>query len=114
MHYTTVFPANNSRNRRAASLPGKVSRINRLKLTVVSQLESNVNAYVTDSDICNRGHQLVKATIPECFRHTIVIEPNIVRPKHMLDPHTARCLQIGIFAPTQYVAENKDIVINTK
>ena len=61
--YHCVFPAKNFRNRHAAPLPGKVSRMNPLTLTVLSMFrQMEARPPVGHSNSC---------TLYECFRHTI-------------------------------------------
>ena len=87
--YHCVFPATNSRNRHVAQPPGKVSRINRLTLTVVSQFGSNLNASATDSDTCNRSHRLVIAT---CAQSLTVSDTRLIIPNIVKSDTSTRCM----------------------
>ena len=77
--YHCVFPVKNIRNRHAAPLPGKVSRMNRLTLTVLSMFVRKLNVSATDSDRWRRGHRLVIATVAHSLNvsDTRLIVPNI-------------------------------------
>ena len=87
--YHCVFPAKNSRNQHVAPLPSKVSRINCLTFTVVSQFGSNLNASATDSDTCNRSHRLVIAT---CAQSLTVSDTRLIIPNIVKSDTSTRCM----------------------
>ena len=71
--YHCVFPTRNSRNRHAAPLPGKVSRMNRLTLTVLSMFGRNQclgDRFRLMEARPPVGHSY-SCTLSECFTHTI-------------------------------------------